>query len=119
MTIENIFKCLSDEDFNINIRPTISEEGKWSGDIQLSIMVSGDNPLDDNDYGSLMHFTKMICSSVPIMEFSSELRELAHNYVMDEEDNVIEFKPDDRGKVIDRTDNVVTISFGTTTKGTA
>lgn len=119
MTIENISKCLRDEDFNINIRPTILKNGKWAGDIQLTIMVSGNNPLDDDDYGSIMHFAKMICASVPIMEFSSELRELAHDYVMDEEDNVVDFKPDDRGKVLDRKDNVVTISFGTKTKGSA
>ena len=55
------------------------------------------------------------------MEKSEELREMIHNYVLSDVDNqqIIEQEDNDRGKVLDRTDNVVTISFGTKTKGTA
>ena len=34
-----------------------------------------------------MHFTKMMCSSVPLMESDSELRSRINNYVLDQENN--------------------------------
>tara|TARA_R100000388_G_C7226910_1_gene152275 strand:+ start:459 stop:827 length:369 start_codon:yes stop_codon:yes gene_type:complete len=122
MTVEKIHKAIKPQDFNINIRPNIREDGKWAGDINVNILVAGDNPLDDEDYESLLHFTKMVCSSIPIMEFSKEYRELVHKYTMEHGDETeITFEPEyeERGKVLDRTGNVITISFGTETKGSA
>jgi hypothetical protein len=122
MTVEKIHKAIKPEDFNINIRPTITPDGKWSGDINVSIMIAQDNPLDDDDYESLLHFTKMVCSSVPIMEFSSEFREVVHKYTMEhngETDITFEPEYEERGKVLDRKGNVVTIAFGNETKGNA
>ena len=123
MIDERLVEALEVEDFIINIRPTILKSGKWSGDVNVSIMIGRDNPLDDEDYGSLLHFAKMICSTVPMMEYSEELREMVNDYVLKYEDkgkdsNLL-FTPDDRGKVLDRKDNVVTVSFGTETKGSA
>ena len=122
MTVEKINKAIKSEDFTINIRPNILEDGKWAGDINVNILIADDNPLDDEDYESLLHFTKMVCSSIPIMEFSKEFRELVHQYTMEHNnDTEISFEPayEERGKVLDREDNVVTISFGTKTKGSA
>jgi len=119
MTIDKIYKAMNSEDFHINIRPNLNKNGTWVGDVNVSILIAEDNPLNDDDYASLLHFTKMICASVPIMEMSPELRQLAHDYVMEEESTDFDFKPDKKGKVIDRTDNVVTISFGTKTEGSA
>ena len=87
-------------------------------------MAGRTNPLLDEDYYSLLHFAKMVCASVPLMEKSEELREMIHNFVLanvDKEDSEELFNEDnsDKGKVIDRKDNVITISFGTKTKGTA
>jgi len=123
MIDERLVEALQTEDFIINIRPTILKSGKWSGDVNVSIMIGRDNPLDDEDYGSLLHFAKMICSTVPMMEYSEELREMVNDYVLKYGDKGNEsdlvFTPDDRGKVLDRKDNVVTVSFGTKTKGSA
>jgi len=123
MIDERLVEALEVEDFIINIRPTILKNGKWSGDVNVSIMIGRDNPLDDEDYGSLLHFAKMICSTVPMMEYSEELREMVNDYVLKYgdkgSDSDLIFTPDDRGKVLDRKDNVVTVSFGTETKGSA
>ena len=123
MIDERLVEALRTEDFIINIRPTILKSGKWSGDVNVSIMIGRDNPLDDEDYGSLLHFAKMICSTVPMMEYSEELRGMVNDYVLKYGDKGNEsdlvFTPDDRGKVLDRKDNVVTVSFGTETKGSA
>ena len=65
----------------------------------------------------------MICSTVPKMEYSEELREIVNDNVLKYgdkgSDSDLIFTPDDRGKVLDRKDNVVTVSFGTETKGSA
>ena len=65
----------------------------------------------------------MVGSAVPIMEKSDELRELINHYVLDEIDVKnkldVQLENSDRGKVLDRQDNVVTVSFGGKTKGSA
>jgi hypothetical protein len=63
----------------------------------------------------------MLASTVPIMEDNEELRSLVHEYVTDivdkERDYLVELEKGP--KVIDRDDNIITIDFGTTTKGSA
>ena len=123
MIDEKIIKSLKEEDIVVCIRPTVINKEEWSGDVSISIMAGRTNPLLDEDYYSLLHFAKMVCASVPLMEKSEELREMVNDYVLKYGDKGNEsdlvFTPDDRGKVLDRKDNVVTVSFGTKTKGSA
>ena len=123
MIDKRITKSLKQEDIVLCLRPTIVNNSEWSGDVTISIMAGRDNPLNDEDYYSLLHFAKMVCASVPIMEKSEELRDVIHNYVLEEIDMEneldVQLEESDRGKVLDRTDNVVTLSFGSTTKGSA
>jgi len=123
MIDKRITKSLKQEDIVLCLRPTIVNNSEWSGDVSISIMAGRDNPLNDEDYYSLLHFAKMVCASVPIMEKSEELRDVIHNYVLEEIDMEneldVQLEESDRGKVLDRTDNVVTLSFGSTTKGSA
>ena len=68
-----------------------------------------------------MHFCKMMCATIPLMEMDSNLRQLVHNYVMEvvdnEDEDVLE---DDEGVIITKEDgNVVHLSFGSKTKGNA
>lgn len=125
MIDKEIINSLRAEDIVISLRPTVSTNGDWSGDISVSILAGRNNPLNDEDYYSLLHFAKMVSATVPIMEKSEELRELAHNYVFSEIDSDneldinVELEESDRGKVLDRTENVVTLSFGSNTKGSA
>ena len=123
MIDKRITKSLKQEDIVVCIRPAIINNSEWSGDVSISIMAGRDNPLNDEDYYSLLHFAKMVCASVPIMEKSEELRDVIHNYVLEEIDMEneldVQLEESDRGKVLDRTDNVVTLSFGSTTKGSA
>ena len=71
-----------DEDFIIRIRPSVEENGEWTGEIDISIIAGPDNPLDDESYSQVMHFVRMMCATVPIMEQSKELRDMVHDYVM-------------------------------------
>jgi|SRR5210317_531068 hypothetical protein len=124
MIDEQIIDSLKKEDIVICIRPTVVNEQEWSGDVAISIMAGRNNPLNDEDYYSILHFAKMVCASVPLMEKSEELRELVHNYALtesesDELDIAVELDESDRGKVLDRSDNVITLSFSSSTKGSA
>ena len=118
-----ITDSLKQEDIILCLRPTVVNGDEWSGDVNVSIMAGRDNPLNDESYYSFLHFAKMVGSAVPIMEKSDELRELINHYVLDEIDVKnkldVQLENSDRGKVLDRQDNVVTVSFGSKTKGSA
>ena len=71
-----------DEDFIIRVRPGLDGE-EWTGEIDISIIAGGENPLNDEGYGQVMHFCKMMCSTVPIMEKDEAIRNIVHAYVME------------------------------------
>jgi len=126
MIDKKLIEQLKPEDIIICIRPTLKNDTEWTGDINLSVLAGRTNPLDDDDYYSLLHFTKMIAATVPIMEQSSDLRDIVSDYVYKEVDSKQDLiinldleSESDRGKVLDRTDNVVTLSFGGKTEGNA
>jgi hypothetical protein len=119
MTMKN--DAIENGDFIIRIRPTVDDE-EWTGEIDISIISQGDNPLNDEGYGQLMHFCKMMCATVPLMESDENLRNIVHNYVMEVVDNDFynDVEEDDSGVIITKEDgNVVHLSFGSSTKGNA
>ena len=107
------------EDFLIRVRPFKDIDGTWNGDIDLSIIRQPANYLHDEDYNQFMHFCKMIASTVPLMERHEELRDMVHNFVIEHVDKEYVVEVESKPRVIDREDNVVTIDFGTKTKGSA
>ena len=89
-----------DEDFIIRIRPGL-DGVEWTGEIDISIIAQATNPLDDEGYGQLMHFCKMMCSTVPIMEQQESIRNLVHNYVLEVVDKDNEEVLEDDYKVVE------------------
>ena len=110
---------MRDNDFLIRVRPFSDKDGAWNGEIDLAIISQPANSLDDEDYFQVMHFCKMVASTVPVMEFNEDFRALVHNYVLEiidkQEEDVVESKP----TVVEKDGNVVKIDFGTATKGNA
>ena len=106
------------EDFVIRVRPT-EIDGEWTGEIDISIISQAENPLDDEDYAQVMHFCKMMCATVPLMEVNKDLRDLAHHYVMNVVDNDEEDVLDDDVIITREDGNVIHLSFGSKTKGNA
>jgi predicted RNA-binding protein Jag len=78
---DKMFKEMREEDFMIRVRPFADEDGSWNGEVDISIMYGDDNPMNDEDFHQLLHFTKMMCASVPVMEEVKELRNIVHEYV--------------------------------------
>tara|TARA_R100001440_G_scaffold71610_1_gene94721 strand:+ start:1086 stop:1436 length:351 start_codon:yes stop_codon:yes gene_type:complete len=108
------------EDFIIRVRPSLEEDGEWTGEIDISIISQADNPINDEGYGQVMHFCKMMCSTVPIMEQDETIRNLVHAYVMEVVDNEDEDMIEDDDIIVTREDgNVVHLNFGSKTKGSA
>jgi len=122
MDVEKIRENINDEDFVIRVRPFANDDGKWTGEVDISIMAFPDNPVDDEDYIQLMHFCKMMCASVPLMQESKELRELAHEYVINyvDEDMDIDIELEEEAGVEKTYDgNIVHLNFNTKTGGSA
>ena len=112
---------IDEEDFVIRVRPSMSGD-EWTGEIDISIISQGGNPLNDESYGQVMHFCKMMCATVPIMEADETIRNMVHTYVMEVVDNdTVVFEEDnDDGLIVTKEDgNVVHLSFGSKTKGSA
>ena len=123
--MDKLSKEIQHEDFIILVRPFSNDDGRWSGEVDISIMAMPDNPMNDEDYYQVMHFAKMRCAAVPVMEEVEDLRNIVHEYVtkvIDKEMD-IEVELEDAGKeaysghTVDG--NVIHLHFNTSTKGSA
>ena len=122
MSKDDMISRINDEDFVIRIRPFADDNGEWSGEIDISIMAFPENPLNDDDYDNLMHFVKMMCSSVPVMEQEESIRNLIHEYVMKVVDNEMDIDVELEEEMgVEKTydGNVVHLTFNTKTGGNA
>ena len=120
--LEKLLTEVNEEDFLIRVRPFANDEGAWSGEVDISIMAMPDNPLDDEDYYKVMHFAKMMCASVPVMEESEDLRDIVHEYIVNVLDNEMEIDVELEEEVgVEKTydGNIVHINFNTKTGGSA
>ena len=111
---------IDEEDFVIRVRPSMSGD-EWTGEIDISIISQGGNPLNDESYGQVMHFCKMMCATVPIMEADETIRNMVHTFVMEVVDNETDYVlEEDEDVIVTKEDgNVVHLSFGSKTKGSA
>ena len=123
--MDKLSKEIRNEDFVIRVRPFADDNGKWSGEVDISIMAMPDNPMDDEDYYQVMHFSKMMCASVPVMEEVEELRNIVHEYVIKviDKEMDIDVELEDAGKEAYSghtvEGNVIHLHFNTRTKGSA
>ena len=120
---DNADRHIKDNDFLIRIRPQSDATNEWTGELDVALITTDDKTMSDDDYYQILHLTKMVACTIPLMETHEDIRDTVHNFVMDyEEDNMTEQDisvDSDRGKVLEIDDNVVTLSFGSNTKGSA
>ena len=120
--MEKLASEVNEEDFLIRVRPFADDDGKWSGEVDISIMAMPDNPMDDEDYYQVMHFAKMMCASVPVMEEVEELRNVVHEYVTKVIDNEMDVDVElEEEAGVEKTydGNVIHLHFNTKTGGSA
>lgn len=122
MDKNEVVKQLSEEDFLIRVRPYSDEDGEWGGEIDISVIALPNNPLNDEGYFQVMHFCKMMCATIPIMEQSEEIRNIVHEYVLNVIDNEMEVDvqlEEEAGVEKTYDGNVVHLNFNTKTGGNA
>ena len=109
-----------DEDFVIRVRPSLNGDD-WTGEIDISIISQASNPLNDEGYNQVMHFCKMMCATVPIMEQDETIRNLVHTYVMEvvDRETTVAVEEEDELVITKEDGNVVHLNFGSKTKGSA
>lgn len=105
-------------DFIVRVRPMMTGND-WNGQIDMSIITSADNDLDDESYGQLLHLCKMICATVPIMENDEVFGDFVHNWVLENIDGEQTQEEDKQVDITHEDGNVVRLAFGTQTKGNA
>ena len=74
MTVGN--KVL-DEDFVICVRPQMDKDFNWTSEVNVFIMTSEKNPLNDDDYYGVLDFCRALCATIAIMEKDDDLRKRA------------------------------------------
>tara|TARA_R100001460_G_scaffold71496_1_gene112242 strand:+ start:70 stop:417 length:348 start_codon:yes stop_codon:yes gene_type:complete len=105
------------EDFMLRIRPTVDNDGYWNGEIDVSIISQPDNTLSDEDYFQVMHFCKMIASTIPVMEMHEDFRNLVHKFVEERVDRHYDVELENKPTITEEEGNVVRINFDSKTKG--
>ena len=68
---------IGDEDFLIQVSPTVDDESHWTGQVEINIITSDDSSLVKEELEALLFFCQMICASVPIYEHHDSIREMA------------------------------------------
>ena len=103
-TLDNI----NPEDFLIQVKPMLNPAKKWTGEVDVSVVSSKENPLNDEDYYGVLEFCRIICASIPMMEKDESLRTKAVDYL--KQQDKIEIQKE-KPKIIDKHDNVIVVSF--------
>ena len=110
------FLSIEQEDFAIRLHPKLDDNKKWTGEVIVGIVVSDDNPMNDEDYGNMLQFTNMLCSCVGLMEDDKEFRDAVYEYYEEQQKEDESIKPI---VVKDANSNVIRLNFNTKTDGSA
>ena len=102
------FDDINPEDFLIQVKPMLNPAKKWTGEVDVSVVSSKENPLSDEDYYGVLEFCRIICASIPMMEKDEDIRTRALDYLKLQDE--LE-KTKDKPKIIDKHDNVIVVSF--------
>ena len=107
-------------DFIIRVRPFQHKDGMWTGEVDITVIATPENDMEEEDYSQVMHFCKMIASTVPLMEKNEEFRQLLHQYVKNNVDSnsgvdsEVELQKKPQPKIVDKKENVIKIDFSKT-----
>ena len=99
---------INPEDFLIQVKPMLNPAKRWTGEVDVSVVSSKENPLNDEDYYGVLEFCRIICASIPMMEKDASLRTKAVDYLKQQDE--IEMQKE-KPKIIDKHDNVIVVSF--------
>jgi hypothetical protein len=102
----------------IELQPNLTKDNKWTGQVEVNILTSRNNPMDIESRKDLLHLCQLTASTVALMEQDYELVDRLEEFVNEKD----EYTPDYDNKKVDIVhgeDNIVHLSFTTETKGKA
>ena len=100
---------VNNEDFYIQLIPNLDKNKNWLGTMQVNIVTSNSNPIDDEGYNQMFH----LCI-VPYMDDNPDIIPELEKYMTIEKE-----KQSKKLQVVGKKGNVINLNFGSTTKGSA
>ena len=105
---------INNEDFYIQLVPDLDNDINWLGTLQVNIVTSNTNPIDDDGYNQIFHLCQLISSVVPYMDDNPDIITELEKYMKVEQKSN---KPNK--KVISKQGNVINLNFKSKTNGSA
>ena len=105
---------INNEDFYIQLVPDLDKNKNWLGTLQVNIVTSNVNPIDDDGYNQIFHLCQLISSVVPYMDDNPDIITELEKYMK------VEQKSSKPGKkIISKQGNVINLNFKSKTIGSA
>tara|TARA_Y100000768_G_C23820744_1_gene606406 strand:- start:387 stop:710 length:324 start_codon:yes stop_codon:yes gene_type:complete len=105
---------INNEDFYIQLVPDLDKNKNWLGTLQVNIVTSNVNPIDDDGYNQIFHLCQLISSVVPYMDDNPDIITELEKYMK------VEQKSSKPGKkIISKQGNVINLNFKSKTNGSA
>ena len=105
---------INNEDFYIQLVPDLDKNKNWLGTLQVNIVTSNVNPIDDDGYNQIFHLCQLISSVVPYMDDNPDIITELEKYMKVEQKNS---KPGK--KIISKQGNVINLNFKSKTNASA
>jgi len=105
---------INNEDFYIQLVPDLDKNKNWLGTLQVNIVTSNVNPIDDDGYNQIFHLCQLISSVVPYMDDNPDIIAELEKYMKVEQKNNKSTK-----KIVSKQGNVINLNFKSKTNGSA
>ena len=104
---------VNNEDFYIQLIPYMDKHDNWLGNMQVNIITSNKNPIDDDGYNQMFHMCQLISAIVPYMNDNPEIIPELEKYIQEEK------KEKEVLKVVEKTGNLIKLGKYSKTNGSA
>tara|TARA_A100000172_G_C2990155_1_gene92548 strand:+ start:44 stop:367 length:324 start_codon:yes stop_codon:yes gene_type:complete len=105
---------ITNEDFYIQLVPDLDKNKNWLGTLQVNIVTSNTNPVDDDGYNQIFHLCQLIASVVPYMDDNPNIIPELEKYMKIEHEQALP-----KLKVVSKKGNVINLNFKSKTNGSA
>jgi len=105
---------INNEDFYIQLVPDLDKNKNWLGTLQVNIVTSNVNPIDDDGYNQIFHLCQLISSVVPYMDDNPDIIVELEKYMKVEQKSNKSTK-----KIVSKQGNVINLNFKSKTNGSA
>jgi len=102
----------------IELQPNLTKDNKWTGQVEVNILTSRNNPMDTESRNDLLHLCQLTASTVALMEQDYELADRLEEFVNEKDEYTLDYD-NKKVDIVHGEDNIVHLSFTKETKGKA